>query len=521
MRATHEAARVIWALFGGGFPNVTGRTLCLLVVDLFALIPPNPNTHDLERNRVVSAALFLALLVQGPPPETARIVTAHQWAVRLGRDMGDSLWPGFRPDTIPVLYVVQGQGRLLLGWRGDLPQGFLPIEGVAGSGWQAAADRGAASTGTTLAGRPTAQVVVNDSASIAALVGLTTHEAFHVFEAASRKEGRRFGRGENAFLVTSYPVFDSQNESGMALEGRILEAAAGGRGGGATSKAQKRALARQFVAVRESRQRALGADFAEFEQLAELNEGLAEYTLVRAVQLAGRQRDFPDRAGAQRLQSDKLVALHKLTENAALSIRLRYYATGPALGLLLDALAGAAWKTRLIDENLTVQDALADASGYRSQELALRRQAESTFAIKKLRAAADSGVGRLRAFRHAQVDSVLSAPGVQLVVTVEGRSLGLCGIDPQNLLQVEPGVLLHTRWLQACAGDVLQATFNTPVVQDRTAQVLRAVIGADSTVKVTTGAEGEVHIESPLVSLRASRAEVSRDGRVLTVKIKS
>jgi len=465
---------------------------------------------------VISAALCLALIVQGPPPETTRIVTAHQWAVRLGRDMSDSIWPGFRPDTIPVLYVVNGQGTLLLGWRGELPQGFLPIEGVAGSGWQAAADRGAASTGTTLAGRPTAQVVVNDSESTASLIGLTTHEAFHVFEAATKKEGRRFGQGENAFLVTSYPVFDPQNESGMALEGRILEAAER-----ATSKAQKRALARQFLAVRESRHRALGAELAQFEQLAELNEGLAEYTLVRAVQLAARQRDFPDRPGAQRLQSGKLVGLHKLTEDVTLSIRLRYYATGPALGLLLDALAGPAWKTRLIEENLTVQDALADASGYRSQELALRRQAESTFVLAKLRSAADSGVGRLRAFRRAQVDSVLNAPGVQLVVTVEGRSLGLCGIDPQNLLQVEPGVLLHTRWLQACAGDVLQATFNTPVVQDRNAQMLRAVVGADSTVHVTTRAQGDVQVESPLVSLRATNAEVSRDGRVLTVKIKS
>src|SRR5207249_2042717 len=209
---------------------------------------------NLKGNRVIPVTLCLALAFQGPPRETKRIVTAHEWAARLGHDMGDSIWPGFRPDTIPVLYVLKGQGTLLLGWRGDLPQGFLPIEGVAGSGWQAAADRGAASTGTTLAGRPTAQVVVNDSASIAALVGLSTHEAFHVFEAASRKEGRRFGRGENAFLVTSYPVFDSQNESGMALEGRILEAAGGAR---ATSKALKRALARQFVAVRESRQRAL------------------------------------------------------------------------------------------------------------------------------------------------------------------------------------------------------------------------------------------------------------------------
>jgi len=465
---------------------------------------------------VILTALCLAL-IQGPPPETTnRIVMAHQWVVRLGSEMRDSIWPGFRPDTIPVLYVVRGQGTLLLGWRGDLPQGFLPITGLTGGGWLSSADRGAASTGTELAGRPTAQVVVNDSQSVASLVGLTTHEAFHVFAADSKKEGRRFGRGENSFLVTSYPVFDPQNEAGMALEGRILAAAEQ-----AETKVRKRALARQFLAVRESRQRALGAELADFEQLTELNEGLAEYTLVRVLALAARQRDFPDRAGAARLQSGKLTGLHKLTEDVTLSIRLRYYSTGPALGLLLDALEGPAWKARLMNQNLTVQDALADASGYRTEELELRRQAESTFVIAKLRSAAASGVAGLRAFRRAQVDSVLAAPGVQVVVTVEGRYLGLCGIDPQNLLQVEPGVLLHTRWLQACSGDAFQATFNTPVVQDRNAQILRAVVGADSTVTVTVGAQGDVRIESPLVSLRAAKADVSRDGRVLTVKIKS
>src|SRR3989442_14779861 len=454
--------------------------------------------------------------MQGPPPETTgRIVTAHDWVVHVARDRGDSIWPGFRPDTIPVVYVVRGQGTLLLGWRGDLPERFLPITGLAGAGWQSPPDRGAASTGTELAGRPTAQVVVNDSQDDASLVGLTTHEAFHVFATSARQEGSRFGRGENSFLVTSYPVFDPQNEAGMALEGRILAAAARAPG-----KARGRALARQFLAVRESRHRALGAELADFEQLAELNEGLAEYTLVRVVALAARNRDFPDRVGASRLQTRKLNSLHKLTEDVTLSIRLRYYATGPALGLLLDALEGPSWKTRLMNQNLTMQDALADASGYRTQELALRRQAESTFVMARLRTSADSGVTGLRAFRRAQVDSVLAAPGVELVVTVEGRYLGLCGIDPQNLLQVEPGVLLHTRWLQACAGDAFQATFNTPVVQDRNAQVLRAVVGADSTVKVTVGAQGDLRIESPLVSLRATKAAVSRDGRVLTVKIK-
>lgn len=468
---------------------------------------------------MVSAALCLALIAQEPPPEiTQRVALAHDWVVRLGRDMGDSIWPGFRPDTIPVLYVVRGKGTLLLGWRGELPAGFVPVaadpRAVPRGGWQSSADRGAASTGTELAGRPTAQVVV-DSQDLASLVGLTTHEAFHVFEAASRKPGQRFGQGENSFLVTSYPVFDPQNEAGMALEGRILEAALR-----ATGRTRRRDLARQFLAVRESRQRSLGADLANFEQLAELNEGLAEYALVRALQLAARERAFPDRQAAARLSLDRESGLNKLTEDVSLSIRLRYYATGPALGRLLDALEGPAWKTDLISDNLTLQDALADASGYRASEKALRRQAESTFVMSKLRQNADSGVKNLRALRRAEVDSVLSAPGVQLVVTVEGRSIGLCGIDPQNLLQVEPGVLLHTRWVVACAGDALQATFNTPVVQDRNAQTLRAVVGADSTVQVTPGADGVVRIESPLVSLRAAKADVSRDGRVLTVKIK-
>jgi hypothetical protein len=463
---------------------------------------------------MLPVALCLAL-IQGPPPETVTIVTAHKWVERLGAELGDSIWPGFRPDTIPVLYVVRGQGTLVLGWRGTLPKGFLPIGGLDGSGWESAADIGAASTGTELDGRATAQVVVSDSQGIASLIGLTTHEAFHVFERAAKKEGRRFGQGENSFLVTTYPVFDPQNEAGMALEGRILAAA-----NQADAKARRRTLARQFLAVREARHRTLGPELAGFEQAAELNEGLAEYTLVRSVQLAARLKDFPDRVGAVRMQQDKLSGLHTLTGNATLSIRLRYYYTGPALGLLLDAIEGPAWKTQLINENLTLQDVLADAAGYRSQETALRRQAESTFVMGKLRVAADSGVAELRAFRRAQVDTVLNAPGVQLVVSVEGRFLGLCGIDPQNLLQVEPGVLLHTRWLRACAGD-FQATFNTPVVQDRNGQILRAVVGADSTVKVTTGAQGNVQIESPLVSLHADKAEVSRDGRVLTVKIKS
>ena len=467
---------------------------------------------------MVLAAILLALTFQAPSPSTPdikhRVVIAHEWVARLGREMGDSIWPGYRPDTIPVLYLLRGRGTLLLGWRGTLPPGFAPDSTAPNAGWQSAIDQGAANTAAELLGRGAAQVVV-DTQSVASLVGLTTHEAFHVFERAARRQDRRFGQGENSFLVTSYPVFDPQNEAGMALEGQILAAALDAR-----TKTSERSLARQFIAVRESRQRALGADLANFEQLAELNEGLAEYTLVRSVQLAARHPDFPDRAGADQIRMGKRVGLHKLTRDVTLSIRLRYYATGPALGELLDRLEGPAWKSRLVNQNLTVQDALADASGYRTVELASRRQAESTFVMAALRRSADSGVARLRTFRRAQVDSILAAPGILLVVTMESGSIGLCGIDPQNLLQAEHAVLLHTRWVQVCAGEALQATFNTPVVQDRNTQTLRAVIGADSTVKLTAAGES-VSLESPLVSLRAAKANVSREGRVVTIKGKS
>jgi hypothetical protein len=266
----------------------------------------------------------------------------------------------------------------------------------------------------------------------------------------------------------------------------------------------------------------LGADFAEFEQLAELNEGLAEYALLRAGELTGQHPTFADR----------LAKLDSLTGNAALSIRLRYYGTGPAQAHLLDVLAGPSWKTRLRAQNLTLQDALAEAVGYREAERALKRRAHVTFGMGAISAAADTSDAMLRTSRRAMVDSILSAPGVLLVLTIEGRAFGLCGIDPQNLLQVDQGVLLHTRWVRPCAGDALQSTFNTPVVQDRNVQTIRAVIGADSSVTLTVAgqptslatasisAATDVRLESPLVSLHAANADITRDGRTLTIRVR-
>jgi hypothetical protein len=470
-------------------------------------------------------ALF-ALLMQLPaaPPAdvTQRLIKTQSAIGSLGPMFSDSVWPQFRADTIPVLYVVPDVGTYLFSWRGPLPEGFGPVPGIVGGGWQPAATRGAASTGTSLAGRPTAQVVVRPGASVADLIGLTAHEAFHVFQGVAARDGRRFGTGENSFLVSSYPVFDAANEAAMALEGRLLGAAIAQR-----DTARRRELLREFVAVRETRQRRLQGTFATFEQLCELNEGLAEYALVRTLMLYG--------APGRQLVDKSTAALDSLTRNVAQSIRLRFYVTGPAQGRLLDQLEGPRWKTRLLAENLTLQDAIALASGARDAERAVAQKAEAAFGMPALRAQADSGVSRLQTIRRAQADSLLALPGVQLTITLDSlppRRLGFCMIDPQNLLQADEGVLLHTRAVRLCAGAAFDASFTTAVIQDNRGGSVRAVIGAADSVRVTSAGKpvtltdgqrietADLQIQTPALTLRAARAELELRGTRLTIRPK-
>jgi len=453
-------------------------------------------------------------------PAIERLAAANAALQRLTAAHPGALWPGFRPETIPVLYVVPERGILLVNWGpGAPPEGFASVPGVDGAAWQPAALRTAASTGTTLGGRPVAQVFVFPDASEALLVGTTAHEAFHVFERSVARDERKFGSGENAFLVSSYPVFDPVNEAGWALEGRLLSRALAARTG-----AELRERTREFVAAREARHRTLGSQFAVFETMAELNEGLAEYVLVRSLELAASDPAFPWRAGAEAEVDRHRVRLDSLTADVRQSLRLRFYQTGPAMGLLLDRLAGPAWRADLERRDLTLLDELAEASGYRDPERALRARAARAVDTAALGRSAAAGVARLRAIRRAQVDSILAPAGLRIVLRADslpGRRFGLCGIDPQNLLQVDATVLLHTRWVRACGGG-LDAEFTSPAVQDRGAGTFTAVVGAEDSVRITAAgaplavAEGQavarddLKIEAPGLSLTAERAIVAR-----------
>ncbi|HVO33964.1 MAG TPA: hypothetical protein VMT21_00285, partial [Gemmatimonadales bacterium] len=452
-----------------------------------------------------------ALAAQEPPRATvSRLAAVEAAVVSITGAHRDAIWPGFRPDTIPVLYVVPDAGVLLLNWPAvEPPDGFARIAGVPRAGWQSAAARSAASTNTSLAGRSAAQVVVFADADDALLFGTTVHEAFHVFERSRAREGRRFGSGENSFLVTSYPVFDQRNEAGVAFEGRLLARAVAAR-----TREELREAAQEFVAAREARHRVLGREFADFEAQAELNEGLAEYALVRALELAADDPAFPWRADAAAEVAHHRARLDSLTSNVSQSLRLRFYLTGPAIGAILDRLAGPQWRSALERDDLTLQDELAEASGYRDQERLLLARAARAVDTAALAREAGAAIARLRAARRAQMDSILARPGLLLTLRADslpGRGFGLCGFDPQNLLQVDSTVLLHTRWVRLCGG--VSGEFTTAAIQDRDAGTFSAVVGAEDSVRVTAG--GNVVTLREGESLVATAIKVTAPGATL------
>ena len=481
------------------------------------------------RTTVVVATLISSpMSAQIPMDSVTAIASINRDLVRLGRQHGESIWPGYRPDTIVIAYVFPQQGTALFNWHGALPTGYQPLPGIPNAGWVSRQNIAAANTGTTIAGRNVAQVSVSSLAT-ETILPLAFHEAFHAFEHAAQRPGLRFGRGENSFYVASYPIFDVHNESMWAVEGQLLSDALS-----ATSIAKKRELAREFVGVRRQRQRGLDASFAEFEQASELNEGLAEYALVRALQLLAADQTIQTatRDAARRMLAKRISDLAALTQNVTQSFRLRFYETGPAQALLLDAIAGPAWKSKMMSQNQSLQDALAEATGLDDPTRAAYRAALIRLDTTRSIAESSARVTGLVALRRRQVDSVLSRPGVLVELSAKELPTGdfnACGFDPQNHLQVSPTVQMQTRWWRPCAGGV-SAEFAVPSVHDDEAGTVRAVVGQLADLKLTVAGNAvtltagllleratDVRLDAPRANASAKLARVSFDGRTLGI----
>lgn len=346
----------------------------------------------------------------------------------------------------PIMLVEPGSRRILAS-RADA-EGRLHAEGDVFAG-SLPSDQNAAYTAFDWAGVRWTQLLWPLHGDGAAQEVLLAHELFHRIQPDLAIAAP--GGGDNAHLDTVDGRYFLQLEW-RALAQALQSTAPGPR---------RQAIADALGFRAERHRRFPGAEASE--TALEVNEGLAEYTGV----VAGT--DSPDAANA--------AALGDLRDRVgdATFVRSFAYASGPAYGLLLDALApgwrgrlkGAPDLARLLEEGARIAPTPAAVLG----------AAASRYDAAALRAAEDARerarLERLRANRARFVDgAVAKLPLVHMKVQFDPRTL-----QPlDDIGTVYPTLRIADDW------GVLEAGEGALMLADWSAVVVAVPEGADAPV---------------------------------------
>jgi hypothetical protein len=492
---------------------------------------PTANKMRLMRRMMIvtSLAWFTPCLRAQAPRDTGRVLSeVMNQVARLGSEHGESIFPGFRPDTIPVAFILPSHGTFLFGWRGPLPAGFGRVLELPGAAW---GDVAVAGSVLQVAGRAVAQLTIGRTEPLVApsLVASTFREAFDVFERATARPRRKFGAGEDPLLVSSYPVFDEENEAAFEMEGQVLAGALA-----AGTLESKRDLAARFIAIRRTRHRRLALDFAQLDQQTETNEGIATYALTRVLQYMVKEGPSEWRPDVDRQLAIIRGDLRELPDSRQRSIRHRYYSTGAAEAFLLDDLVGDTWKARVMRDDAALEILLGAASGMDAAGDGVYGAAAEQYNATPARQVARARIAALQASRQEMVDSILSASGVRVVLAAgsfAGRDFKNCGFDAQNFLPVTPVVQIQLRRWKPCAGEAMVGEFDVPSVHDATSGTMSAVVGVEGSVRFTTdGADLRINDGAQLPNVRnlkmtsaratieTAAADVTRQGNTITIR---
>ncbi|HWI51030.1 MAG TPA: hypothetical protein VNT01_02665 [Symbiobacteriaceae bacterium] len=319
-------------------------------------------------------------------PVDAPSLTASQkaqltGALRLQRELGDKVWPGFTQTAIPVILYndryefLVGQENPPAPWERVLqdeidgqsyarrpagnPQSFaVPV----GTGW-------AASLGSLdLMNRelflnlrrdlppvlaqlaPYPLVTVGEDFGQAALI----HEMFHVHQAVQNPQ--RFAQSEDLYrrYRTRYPYDDETFAAAWDREGQLLAAALK-----TTDQQEMRRLTAAFLKARSERRvgAALSPELIAMEQEREWLEGVALYVEMRGHETAAAAGWEGFRPGLRWWQTYFRNLEQGLGQEGGDG---RFYVSGMAMAHLLDVLRPD-WKAGALSPGVTLEELLSEA----------------------------------------------------------------------------------------------------------------------------------------------------------------
>lgn len=375
--------------------------------------------------RSVPAILALALAGAGSlpgqaPPDEAGLATAI--AAEVDRLGALPLWPGWEPLRTP-LAIYTGSATFLFRHPSP-PDGFIPVVGTvpAARRWSGRHPAATSNSSTELGGAATATLLADGPRAAqgpTALAAVALHEAFHVFQRA-----RHPGWSGNEGDLLLYPFGDATL---LALRRRESEELR--RALTAVEAAVAACHAGLAFAARWERFAAMDSAFSRYERASELNEGLATYVQLRAL-----DRSTVEIPGA---------------EWPATAVRDRFYAVGPALAFLLDRFRPG-WREELErDDRRSLDGMLGEAlTGSGERGAGSGTCTMSRAEDEAIRSAAARDAGAVVAARTERRRAFDAPAGWRVTVeAADGHPLWPQGFDPLNVELVDGG-LLHTRFLR-------------------------------------------------------------------------
>lgn len=197
-------------------------------------------------------------------------------------------------------------------------------------------------------------------------ISLIAHETFHAYQGITAPEKLAQSEQTNTRYSSQYPRDDPHFQSDWQIELDLLAQALK-----TTDQAEMLDLAQRFLSARSSRRNAgkLSQELVSYEQQREWLEGLARYTELEIWRQASKGpytplpetdklSDFKSYTGFESRWSREVDQVRRMAGDDGDG---RFYYSGMAQAYLLDNLAPG-WKTRAFDEDVWLEDLLADVT---------------------------------------------------------------------------------------------------------------------------------------------------------------